>query len=159
MTDAIKPYLVQRGNFKNINLSDVAGIDSVIAWDYMGAAEFEFGVLGKCLRRIVTARSTYSIAYTTWLSKNRKPLILMCVDDRRQAVVDAISKIVSGKARLKESTGMPHIFGGDNSFLADCYAKIDFWIDIENDWLAWIGDARTPFIQKAFENLSKKWST
>lgn len=38
-------YLIQSGKFKNVDMDDITGIDSLIQLKYMGAAEFEFGVL------------------------------------------------------------------------------------------------------------------
>ena len=46
----ITPYLIQQAKFSD--RSDRKGIDSILAFDYMGSAEFEFGALPQSLKRI-----------------------------------------------------------------------------------------------------------
>jgi len=57
----MKSWLVQRGEFKIIKDNDIIGMDSLITWDYMGSAEFEFGALPQSLKRMVKEFNQYQL--------------------------------------------------------------------------------------------------
>lgn len=46
-----KPWLIQRGLTKDIDRNDTNSLDELIKWDYMGAAEFEWGAIPRSISR------------------------------------------------------------------------------------------------------------
>ena len=58
MKTTIYPHLIQRGTIKE---GEYTGLDSLINYDYMGAAEFEFGALPKALTNLLQLLPTLQI--------------------------------------------------------------------------------------------------
>jgi hypothetical protein len=61
MSIEIKPYLIQRGSFKNISDNEIVGIDSLISFEYMGSSEFEWGSIPKAMIDLCQHWHTYKI--------------------------------------------------------------------------------------------------
>jgi len=141
--DELTPYLVQRGRFGGKSFSE--GIDKIIKWDYMGAAEFEFGALGKSLKRIREKLSDY--IYTSANIQGKKIIVFANKDISAVEIGKYLSGLANGKFRLKEYsdfdnyiTPNPHFPNRDTT---------DFWWDIKNDIMFWKEDS-------TFENNFKE---
>jgi len=132
----MKPYLIQRGTIKTNKKSHIKGIDSLVSYDYMGAAEFEFGALGKALEKfskITDAYRVFAIDSIRRLSDNSR-LFVYCHSDFEE--IEKFLEINSKNPyhkdyHLHEQTYLNHVVDGDRFF-----GNIDFWWDIENNWFA-----------------------
>lgn len=151
----MRVWLVQRGYFKTRDIRAVTGIDSLIAYDYMGSTEFEVGLLGKSYRRIVAARSEFSsVDHTGIKARDGRALLLLCQDGKWSPTCGAVRFIADGSMRLKESAYMSDSL----SRTVNEHGRNDaeFWWDIENDWMAWLGEKRTPLVLRAIEASAEK---
>lgn len=132
------PYLVQRGVFKDTQMDEIDGIDSLIRFDYMGSSEFEWGALPKALNRLMDSfhnLEVLSFSEITDLYKN--PMYIICRSHEVEKVKEAIRSLVSDNPpRCKEWVGLrEYITKATVSF-----STADFWWDIENDWMCCFGD-------------------
>ena len=135
-------YLVQRATIRRPLGANVGKtLSGAVAFDYMGAAEFEFGELPKSLRRIESAYSLYDLRISESITAklNGKDLKLRVFGNfdtteqwnaYNQQLVDAFS----GRLRLKESLRTDVIMPQSNTGCVEVLLQdIDFWWDIEND--------------------------
>lgn len=180
-------YLIQRGTFKDIkDLNDITGIDSIITWDYMGSAEFEFGSLPKSLHTIVDAfkkRPTLFLKkdiekFFTTITIKETPFTLFHITPYSKTEIKEIenlftlwSDIDSWKdaPRLKEVLGIHHYFEGKtiSSLKRGCkkkrietknYSYMNFFWDIDNHFFVFpSAPIYKEYIIEALEALSKRW--
>lgn len=153
----MKPYLIQRAKFQNECAYDPTrkGIDSMLCFDYMGSAEFEFSALSKSLNRIrehVSEYRTFSavgtpLNHSSNISDNFK-IIIYCNTNNYKDVCQAIESLADNKFRLKEYCDFSDwIHNKEN------HRNSDFWWDIENDFMFW---KFNPEFNDKFKKLIKK---
>jgi len=133
----MKPWLIQRGGFKNINHNEITGIDSLISWDYMGSSEFEWGALPDGLKKLMDSfDSLHIFVYNNIKDLNNNPLYILCRDYQKDEVTQVIVNLFSDNPhRLKEWSGMSDYISNPSRFSQ----KTNFWWDIENDWMCCFG--------------------
>lgn len=126
----MKPYLIQRAKFTNS--PDQKDIDSILDFDYMGSAEFEFGALPQSLKRIRENIANYCIS--TFEINSKK--ISVFYDNKLIKNVKELSEIINGladnKFLLKEYCDFQHYI-----YFTPHMLKSDFWWDIKNDFMFW----------------------
>jgi hypothetical protein len=146
-------YLVQRCGFKTDDGNAVTGVDSLFSYEYMGAAEYEFGSLNKSLRRIVGDMSRYSVAKTDHVAKDGRRLCVLARD--HAAAKTALDLIAAGKSRHKCPTYMPEVLAGkDPKFYGT-----EVWWDLDEDWVAFLGEKRGPLVSHAFAAFAERLAT
>ena len=121
----ITPYLIQRAEFSD--RSDGKGIDSILAFDYMGSAEFEFGALPQSLKRI---RENFDDYMYSLYYINNKPTTIFCKKSKLLEILDALEKLAKKEIQLKERIDFP-------DWLYNKEHWNDFWWDIDNDFMFW----------------------
>ena len=87
--------LIQRGTFKNpIDKDDIKPFDGVIDFDYMGAAEFEWGATTLSIRRIVKAYQNNKLKHITTDIKNMNgvPLQIIYIDQYSEGDANEVIK-------------------------------------------------------------------
>jgi hypothetical protein len=141
-------YYVQRGIFKKIDFSEITGLDSLINYDYMGSSEFEFGALGKSLRRIMQQIQQNNFKqYTININNENFTLFSKCLLDNGKEVEDFM-KLAFEKIYIssKELINIHKYFEGEyiTKIKKGCVSKkeivenfgyCNFWWDIINDWI------------------------
>lgn len=133
------PYLIQRAKFSN-DSSDREGIDSILDFDYMGAAEFEFGTLPKSLKRVRSAVNdfvqfdyAFTIKSNKVALKTEKIVTVFCHKDHQAELPEILEKLYKCDIRLKFSCDLyKYIEDKELSYRAS-----DFWWDIDNDFFFW----------------------
>src|SRR5690242_4664141 len=85
----MRPYLIQRGSFdrKRPKDDEITGPDSILSWDYMGSAEFEWGALPQSLRRIDARHADCALHETAHVSHDGHRVYLYCAGDPARALV------------------------------------------------------------------------
>lgn len=136
----MKPYLIQRATFKYDPYRN--GIDSILDFDYMGSAEFEFGALPQSLKRIRENISDYCIS--TFEIKNKK-ISFFC--NNKLIKSEIIDGLADNKFHLKEYCDFSNYINNKLRFRSS-----DFWWDIENDYMFW---KYNPEFTVKFEKLIK----
>jgi hypothetical protein len=124
-----KPYLIQRGSFKNTPDTDIIGIDSLISFDYMGSAEFEFGALGQSLKRIMSSWSQYTVIPTLYKDTDNQTMFLLCHKSQAQEIQLILPFITESKHppfRTKEFIGLNDYITAESEYAL----RINFWWDI-----------------------------
>ena len=145
----MKPYLIQRAKFQDQENSGREGIDSILDFDYMGSAEFEFGALSQSLKRIgehvlwfylyCNIQSEYHtfsavgtpLNHSSNVSNDFK-ITIYCDANNYKDVCQAIEDLADNKFRLKEYCDF-----GDWIHNKKNYRNSDFWWDIKNDFMFW----------------------
>lgn len=149
------PYLIQRGQFKPIAFGEITGFDSLIQFDYMGSAEFEFGAMPKSLRRIAGAAANYSVSPSGMEAKDGRVLFVFCAPTDADEIKTWLACAAKRAVRTKESTHLPAALGIE----PDAYGRrTDFWWDLDNDWLAWLDGKNTARVMRALEMLKARWA-
>ncbi len=123
----MKTYLIQRGRFQNQNHKN--GIDSIIRFDYMGSAEFEFGALPESLKII---RDNIGDYVYQEISLKNKIITVFYNKKFKNDIVEFLTKLSENKFTLKEWPDF-------DSYIYDKkdYLNTNFWWDIENHLMFW----------------------
>ena len=138
-----KTFLVQRAKFKkqedilnNPYIPKVSGIDALLKFDYMGAAEFEYGALPKSLARIRESFSEYKLySHTFYAYGKTKVVSFLCKEADKVEVELTLEKLSLNSLRLKERCDLSeYVFGIGTEW------SNDFWWDIDNDFMFWKED-------------------
>lgn len=150
-------WLIQRGRFKDVLRENITGIDSLLKFDYMGAAEFEFGALPKSLRRMIEANDgLYDfLEVTSVKDKDKNTARVYCKREETSAVIEAVKTLSRNDYGYKEAALMnKYIKEGAES---DDYFSCNFWWDIENDFFIVFGDEKQELLQIAIDRMKEKW--
>jgi hypothetical protein len=126
----INPYLIQRAKFKN--RGDKEGIDSILKFDYMGSAEFEFGALPESLKRVRSNINDYVSFQYSFNNYPTKIVSVFCKKEQEHFVCDVLEGLIERKYRLKEHCDLINFIESKETIFTN-----DFWWDIENDWFFW----------------------
>lgn len=124
----MKTYLIQRANFKN--RPHKKGIDSIVEFDYMGSAEFEFGALPKSLENI--RKNIEQYVYLETNVGNKKIMVFIQTKFLTE-LPEYLNKLSKNEFHLKEYSYFDNYIS-DNKFLK---CNTDFWWDIENHFMFW----------------------
>jgi hypothetical protein len=124
----METWLIQRGKFKN--RENKSGIDSILSFDYMDSAEFEWGALSRSLGNIKKELINYT--YLDIPLKD-KVITVFCKNTQKSDIKTYLSELAENKMRLKEFSAFDSYVNSDGYF----EHKFDFWWDIENDLMFW----------------------
>lgn len=137
------------GGLRNGGLSDEAMglIRQIFSFDYMGAAEFEFGAVPQALQKIAQNAKDYiafetetKYTYKNWKIKQpikgKAPVYVICHKDDWQEVVGRIRAKAAGdygshkdNFHTKENVGLDRTLGGDE------YASRNVgWLELDNGY-------------------------
>jgi hypothetical protein len=151
------PDLIQRGTFRDIPTEQIEGLDSLIRYDYMGSAEFEFGALAHSLRRMTYSWSQYVINTIGIQDQNDDKLYLLCRQNQFEELKSVIETLISNPNafRTKERVCIKEYLECKSNW--DMH--INFWWDVTescycrshddkdsidkskgNDWMVCFGD-------------------
>ena len=143
-------WLIQRGTIRNAGADlpmSSKGIDSLVRWDYMGSAEYEFGALFKSLKAIREDISDYGNHYMAVCGKT------ICVFCKIKAAAEVGKMIVSlskNPPRLKEVAEFD-LFCGNPGDRFCTTTDINFWWDIDNHFMFWQSVTEDETIVKAIK--------
>lgn len=156
----MKFYLIQRGKINKGNaFNGVTGREGFANLDYMGSAEFEWGAIPKAYRRIMGQFEQYSLSETGLKTSNGVPLQIFCRADMCDEIVAEIKAYIQEPYRLKEYSALAEHFKSnllDNSKWAR--DNTNFWWDIRNDWIAFIGASdRARIFRETIEKDYHDW--
>lgn len=126
----MRPYLIQRAKFES--RPDRKGVDRLLAFDYMGSAEFEFGALPESLKRVRRNIDEYVRFQYSFTKTPSKVVTVFCKKDQQELVGDILEQLADQKIRLKEYCDLSNFVKGEER-----YGVNDFWWDIDNDWFFW----------------------
>ena len=135
-TPEIKPYLIQRATFNTTK--DKQGIDSILNFDYMGSAEFEFGALPKSLTVIRKDKKNYNIFD---VKVKDKVISVFCPNKYSvQQITNYLNTLDSNDIHLKERSDFNTYTSPskwDNETHQRYPHSTDFWWDITNHIMFW----------------------
>jgi hypothetical protein len=162
MKMAITPYLIQRGMFRDVKLEEIVGIDSLIIFDYMGSAEFEFGALPRSLRRIVVNLAEYELVQVNDIvDRDNNVLFVFCLKDQKEEVIEAIKGLGSRKFRLKEFSAFDYhvksAIGQRDEDARWWMKRVNFWWDIQHDYMFCFTSDHGERIKLAIEKVKERW--
>lgn len=135
------PYLIQRGTFRPITDDLIIGVDSLISYDYMGAAEFEWGSLPASMRHICEHWSNFMIfKYSEIKNLDGEECYVLC----HTGVVKEISEVIK-KLFTERLPYRLHEWSGCYEYIHELPRNqfstiINFWWDIEHHWMCCFGD-------------------
>ena len=118
------PYLVQRCSVKTRKSSEIIGIDAFLAYDYMGAAEFEFGQLNINLKAILPTLARYSIFETDLKCQTQEGIFLVCTLEQREFAWAWVGQEAIKNNRLKEPTRLIENLSGASE---KHFCNFDVW--------------------------------
>jgi hypothetical protein len=150
-----RPYLIQRGSFRDILDKDIVGLDCLISYDYMGSSEFEIGTLPRSLRRMTHDWKDYGIFPIEDIKdSDGQTLYLLCRKSQFEEIKTAVhifaAEKYSSSLRTKEMVNLYDYIHAEKEF----YLRINFWWDVTddnhssftddlgngNDWMVCFGD-------------------
>jgi hypothetical protein len=157
-----RPYLIQRGNFRDIPEDQIKGLDSLIHYDYMGSSEFECGALPKALKLMTANWGDYvHFQMDSIKDSDGQYLQVLCQKSQVEEVKDVLTQLFSKdcQIRLKEFTGMYDYISCKSIYSL----KTNFWWDVtgndyhdrnpSNSWMCCFGNN----IRSLIIAISKVW--
>lgn len=150
-------HLIQTGKFRKIETHEIIGIDSLISFNYMGSAEFEFGALPSSLNSIINCWEKYKVLELENIKDlNKQTCFLICLDNDEKELKSVVvphlfSEKYPVKYRLKECCRMNDYILGDTD--------TNFWWDIENYWMCCFGLFNLQQLIKALRLVHNKKKT
>ena len=141
----MKPYLIQRGRRESRDWKQ--GIDSLLVFEYMGSAEYEFGALPESLGRIRDNIKKY--IYFDFVI-GCEAITCLYKAEHENKIKDYLTQLSQGKIQLKERSKFDERVYPIGEYVIDT----DFWWDIENDIMFWIKD--TEFEKALIKTLQTK---
>jgi hypothetical protein len=147
----MRPYLIQRGEFRKIADNDIVGLDALIDYDYMGSAEFEFGSLGESLEKICKEWAAYKIVRMEDIKDMNGNILyylapatfMSHIDSKKTLTAEDLKEVMTNlftkksHYRLKEwSNCYEHIYGDTYNTKVP---STNFWWDIDYHWMACFG--------------------
>jgi hypothetical protein len=141
-----RPYLIQRGFFRDIKDEAIVGLDFLIDYDYMGASEFEWGALPQSLKRMTHDWKNYGIFPVEIRDSDGQQLQILCRTNQIEDVTAAVRVFAAEKyspsLRTKEYVGLHDYMNPER----ESSLRTNFWWDVTcedhigNDWMACFGD-------------------
>jgi len=153
-------WLIQRGTFKKESPFVPGGIDSIVGFDYMGSAEFEWGALPKAYRRIMYHFNEYGLHNTGIYTPEHEELLVFCKKDCSEGIIEAIKEYIAHPYSLKEFSCLDTITKSkkDSWDRKHC----DFWWCIDRNetignWMALLEPRRDLFNEIITANYHNWW--
>lgn len=144
------PYLIQRAKFEDDKTGK--GIDTILAFAYMGSSAFEWGALPQSLARIRANIIHYAIFDTTVKGKE----LTVFTDSNPAHVTEYLKVLARPSTFLKERSDFDSYINPseyDLQWQSKRGHDTDFWWDIENDIMFWKKNKR---FETQFEILITK---
>lgn len=118
---------IQRGKFKDRDYK--IGIDSIITFDYMGSAEFEYGALPNSLKKIRNNLEFYTF---NDFKINGKMITVFCNQMQLEKIEKYLDRLSMNNFHLQEPSDF-------NNYIFDVfYMGTNFWWDIGNNFMFWV---------------------
>lgn len=152
------PYLIQRGKFRNLKEEDIVGLDSLISYDYMGSAEFEFGALSGSLRSITSSWSSYQVFIVPGVQDaDGLAPYLLCRKEQAREILVALKIFMTEEypdLRTKERVSLYSYLNPRSNY----DLRTDFWWDVTggNDWMLCFGADNMRRLVIAVDKVSVK---
>lgn len=146
---------LQPGKLEKISKEEITGMDSLVYWKDLYAAEFEMGALPNSLERIISKLDNYIFIERKDKDVKQNSLIVFCEKSKAEDVNHEIDEIINGKIRFKNLNCMivENHMKGTLSELND----LDFFWDIRNDYFFFFGIEYKEKIIIALNCLKNKW--
>lgn len=150
----MKFWLIQRATIRTQKSSEIKGMNSLIACDYMGSAEFEDGCTGRSLRSFFPIVDQLQVQKTGIKRQDGQGLFVISLPDQFDEIKLFLQREANGvHVQLKEPTQLERSLKQNKFDLHD----INVWWDVENHWFAVLGKQNAENIIKAIrlnkENL------
>ncbi len=156
-------HLVQSGHFKrNINSlgkKEINGIDDIVAFDYMGSAEFEWGSLPKSLRRMTINKEFYKVfVFNQYKDEHGNALKVYAPQVFFKNVQKIVDRLVVNGSGLQEYCSLHEHIIKETENKEDLFFNYkdnrNFWWDIENDFFMFF--EHTDKLLQAMDSLRKR---
>lgn len=121
------------GGLKNGGLSTKAMelLTPIFSFDYMGAAEFEWGAVPNSFKRI----AEYIKEYAPWDIKiNNRSVYIIGQKELESDIDKLLMQLSNNKVFLKESSGFDHALGLDK-WMGDKDCRYIGWLELNNDFM------------------------
>ena len=141
MDELKKPYLIQRSNFCDRDFKK--GIDSILKFDYMGSAEFEFGALPDSLGEIRNNVEDYT--YMDVPIENRV-VTVFCLSKFKNSIEQLLIDLSDSKFRTKEYHAFDDYIKEEGYF----QDRVDLWWDLVNNMMFW---RKNPEFETKFKSV------
>jgi len=123
------PYLIQQAEIYDD--PETKGLDSILDFDYMGSAEFEYGALAKSLKEIRKDIEEYVFSN---VEIETKSISVFCKKADLDEIVSSIRKLAKNEIHLKEWIDF-------SDWLNYKKVRNKFWWDIGNNFMFWASNA------------------
>lgn len=159
------PYLVQRCCVKTRKSSEIIGIDAFLYFDYMGAAEFEFGQLNANLKAILPHLEEYSVLPTDLKCQTGEGIFLLCSKEQYEAAWAWVGQeAIKNNKGLKEQTYLLENLSGAS---VGHFNNYDVWwvledflwyrkVDHQNIWFFCKGKETARLLLSALKKTKEK---
>jgi hypothetical protein len=144
----MKTYLVQRGTIKDRDFKK--GFDSIVALDYMGASEYEWGTIPKSLETIRKNISDYQYSE---IEINGKKITVFSDKKHSEKIVQFINDLAVNKFHLKCHSSFNRAINPsewDIENFKRSPLETNFWWDLDNHLMFWLSDST---FEKKFKSI------
>lgn len=126
------------GGLKNGGMSNEAMklLNGIFEFDYMGSAEFEFGIVASCFQFFAKNQADLVTGEVEVMPK--KPLVYyICHKDHKDQVVERIKLLATNPPRSKEYIGLDSHYKAASKSLGSP-SSVKGWLDCSNGFLFFI---------------------
>ena len=126
--------LIQRCTFRFDNAR--SKMDRLLALEYMGSAEFEFGAVGKSLKYLRQNKDSLIInrIYNSGLAFKSFPIEVLHIKGKEQNTIDTLDHILSGSTYTKEPVRLKEALLMSKKDKEKKHFYTDTWLDLGDDY-------------------------
>ena len=137
----MKMWLIQRGHriSNKPRPKGLLGDRGLIELDYMGSVEFENGAISDSYARILFNYTDYVFYKTKITPLDDKALWLFVHKNQIDEIESCIHDYLKQPYTLQEPCRMEEHFNKTTNALYTYFLDTNFWWDIKNDWIAFLG--------------------
>ena len=123
-------YYIQRCFIHDYKKSEIVKPSSVLSYDYMGSAEFEFGTIRANALKVKHEIDDWNVFKTRFKAHDGRGLFILCNKTQEGNVQKLIPEIISNRVQLKEPTYLQGTLDGNRDFTH----KWGAWWNLSQDW-------------------------
>jgi hypothetical protein len=141
--------LIQRCS-ANLYPEGKKGVDKILSFDYMGAAEFEFGALGTTIKQFRNLKGAITCTKSSLVTKYNKPVwIVAPMDADFSEIENRLAVLSKDKMQLKERSYFDYWFNKMTKEVQDFH-------DYKKDITSWLVLESVPVFFSVDEGTARK---
>ena len=140
------------GGLANGGLSKegMAAINTIFSFDYMGSAEFEWGIVPSCLS-FLAQNSNKLISKSMRIGEDKPTLYYICHTAHANQIEERLKLLATNPPRAQESVDLAYWYTKGDKSKEDYKSRVVAWLDCSNGFLFFVDKEMAMAACKLFE--------